>query len=105
MDKQRTEAGVPIEAKLRKAGGGVEIKGGGGRRIHTLAYADDIVLMSEDEEGMKRIMGVLREYVRRKGLTVNVGKTKIMRRGKGGGEEERGGVEMGEGKDIGGTGI
>lgn len=56
-----------------------------GRKIYTLAYADiaDIAIMVEDEKGMKGIMGKLEKYLEEKGMELNVGKTKIMRRRKG----------------------
>lgn len=66
---------------LKKGGwGGVKL---GGRKIYTLAYADDIAIMAEDEEGMKGIMGKLEKYLEEKGMELNVGKTKIMRCRKG----------------------
>lgn len=57
----------------------------GDRRIYTLGYADDIVLLAEDENEMKSMIGRLEEYVEKKKLEVNIDKTKIMRFRKGGG--------------------
>lgn len=39
--------------------------------------------MAEDEEEMKGIMGKLEKYLEKKGMELNVGKTKIMRCRKG----------------------
>lgn len=41
-----------------------------------MAYADDMVLIEEDESGMRLIMGKFEKYVRQKDLSVNVEKTK-----------------------------
>lgn len=55
------------------------------KRVYTLAYPDDIMLLSKDEEGMKSMIGRLEEYLKKKKLELNVEKTKIMRFRKGGG--------------------
>lgn len=56
------------------------------RKMYTLAYTDDIVLLAEEEEGMRTMMARLERYIKGKKLEVNVGKSKIMRLvGKGGG--------------------
>lgn len=74
---------VDIDEVLEKGGwGGVKL---GERKIYTLAYADDIAVMAEDEEEMKGIMDKLDKYLEEKGMELNVGKTKIMRCRKGGG--------------------
>jgi hypothetical protein len=65
----------------RWGGGGVRLKG---KKVFTFAYADDLVLLSKDEEGMVAIMARIERYLRVKGLVVNVGRSKIMRFGKGG---------------------
>lgn len=44
-----------------------------------MSYADDIVLLTEDEEGMRSIIGRLEKYLERKGLELNTNKTKIIR--------------------------
>lgn len=46
---------------------------------------DDIVLLAEEEDEMRSMMGRLEGYLGRKGLELNTGKTKIMRFRKGGG--------------------
>ena len=62
-----------MDGKERKIGKGV-----GNGRIYSLAYADDVVLVAEDERGMKLMMKTFEEYVKEKDLTVNVRKTKMM---------------------------
>lgn len=64
-----------LEEKMRGRGGGVRL---GTEKICT-RYANDVALMSEDEEGMKGLMARLERYVEEKGLEINTSKTKIMR--------------------------
>lgn len=72
-----------IEEELGKGSwGGVKVKG---RRICSLAYADDVVVMAKNEEEMQSMIRRLEKYFERKKLEVNVGKTKVMRFRKGGG--------------------
>ncbi|XP_024883827.1 uncharacterized protein LOC112462336 [Temnothorax curvispinosus] len=61
----------------------------GGKRVYTLAYADDIVLIAEDEDQMRSLIERLEGYLGRKRLELNVGKTKIMRFRKGGGRDSK----------------
>lgn len=44
-----------------------------------MSYADDTVLLTEDEEGMRSIIGRLKKYLERKGLELNTNKTKVIR--------------------------
>lgn len=44
-----------------------------------VAHADDVALVAANERGMKRMIRVLKKYVKRTGLEVNVRKTKIMK--------------------------
>jgi len=76
-----------IEEELGKIKwGGIKLRG---RRIYSLAYADDLVLLTKKEEEMRSLIERLEGYLDRKKLEMNVGKTKIMRcrRGK---QRERG---------------
>lgn len=66
--------------------GGIRI---GGRRIYTLAYADDMVLMAENEDEMRSLMERIEGYLERKGLEVNTEKTKIVRFRKSGGRWDK----------------
>lgn len=54
-------------------------------KIFTLSYADDIVLIAEEEGQMRSMLKRLERYIDKKGLEVNTEKTKIMRFRKGGG--------------------
>lgn len=51
----------------------------GEESIYTLAYADNVVLLVKEEDEMRSMIGRLKEYIDRKGLELNVGKTKIMK--------------------------
>jgi len=73
-----------VEEVLRR-GGCVKL---GEEKIYCLAYADDMVLLSENEEGLAHMLGKLEGYMDRKRLEVNVGKTKVMRFRKGGGRRK-----------------
>lgn len=44
-----------------------------------MSYADDIVLLTEDEEEMRSTIGRLEKYLERKGLELNINKTKVIR--------------------------
>lgn len=57
----------------------------GRKRVRTLAYADDVAMLTEDEGILKGMMKWLEGYLEEKGLMLNVGKTKVMRCRKGGG--------------------
>ncbi|KMQ90718.1 hypothetical protein RF55_9492 [Lasius niger] len=64
-----------MDERLRKGGwGGVRLRE---RKIYTLAYADDIAVLAEDEEGLKGMMGKLEGYLDGKGLELNTGKSKV----------------------------
>lgn len=56
--------------------GGIKMKEG---KVFSLAYADDVVLLTEEEEGMRRVIRVLERYLDRKSLELNSEKSKIMR--------------------------
>lgn len=67
-----------LDEKLeKKRYGGVKIKE---RKIYSMAYADNVAVVAEEEVGMKEMMiKMLERYVERKGLEVNVEETKVMR--------------------------
>jgi len=76
-----------LESYMRRGRwGGVKLLG---ERIFTLAYADDLVLLAEEEEGMRAMMARLEGYIKGKGLEVNREKTKIMRFRRGGGRKKK----------------
>lgn len=45
----------------------------------SLAYANDVVMIAENEEGMRSMMGKLEGYLNRKRLVLNEAKAKIIR--------------------------
>ena len=60
-----------VEEVLRKGEwGGVKL---GEEKVYCLAYADDMVLLAENEEGMVHMLGKLEGYMDRKRLEVDVG--------------------------------
>lgn len=66
-----------IDKVFRKGGWeGVKV---GMRKVYSLAYADDIALLAEDEEEIKVMLGRLEEYLDKKGFNLNVEKTKVTR--------------------------
>ncbi|KAL6417093.1 hypothetical protein ACFW04_012989 [Cataglyphis niger] len=75
---------VEVMSKGGHEDGGVRL---GGIKINTLAYADDVVLI-EKEEGMRSMIGKLEGYLEKKGLELNVEKSKILRFRKGGGRDK-----------------
>ena len=72
------------EETERGGWGGVRL---GGKMVYTLAYADDVAVVAEEEEEMRGMMAKLERYLDGKGLQLNVEKSKIMRcrKGVGGG--------------------
>lgn len=51
----------------------------GRKKVYSLQYADDIVLMAEEEDEMRSMVEWLEGYLDRKGLEVNTEKIKILR--------------------------
>ena len=62
-------------AGLEEAQAGIKIAG---RNINNLRYADDITLMVESEEELKRLLMKVKEVGEKVGLKLNIQKTKIM---------------------------
>ena len=58
-----------------RGGDGVEM---GGTTVHILLYADDIVLISESAEGLHQHLLGLDDFCTQRGLSVNLGKTKVL---------------------------
>lgn len=68
-----------IDERFKKAqAGGVVIDK---NKIFTLAYADDMLLLAKTESEMREMLRILAIYLKHKELTLNNGKTKIMRFG------------------------
>jgi hypothetical protein len=75
-----------IEEMFRKGqAGGVVV---GKEKVWSLAYSDDLVVLAKEEKGMKEMLGNMEKYMRRKKLTVNVEKSKMMVFRKGGGRRK-----------------
>lgn len=49
------------------------------RKVLLLAYANDVILMAKDKEGMRGMIRRLKKYLKEKELELNVGKSKVMR--------------------------
>ena len=65
-------------AGLEEAQDGIKIAG---RNINHLRYADDITLMAESEEELKRLLMKVQEESEKVGLKVNIQKIKIVASG------------------------
>ncbi|XP_051156194.1 uncharacterized protein LOC127278503 [Leptopilina boulardi] len=65
-----------LEEKMKRRGKGGVMLGKG--RVYTLAYANDVVLIAEEESGLRLLMREFELYVREKDLWINVDKTKVM---------------------------
>ena len=52
-----------------------------GRNINNLRYADDIILMAENEEKLKSLLMKVKKESEKIGLKLNIQKTKIMASG------------------------
>ena len=50
----------------------------GRKKIYTLAYADDVILLANNITGMKEMLKRFKKYIDRKGLELNVKKSKMM---------------------------
>ena len=65
-------------AGLDKAQAGIKIAG---RNINNLRYADDTILMAENEEELKSLLMKVKEESEKVGLKLNIQKMKIMASG------------------------
>ena len=65
-------------ARLDEAQTGIKIAG---RNIINLRYADDTILMAENEEELKNLLMKVKEESEKVGLKLNIPKTKIMASG------------------------
>lgn len=75
---QFVDGGLRTDNKKGRIGE-CKMEGGGGGRV----YADNVLLLAEEEGGMRSILERLEGYRERKGLVVNTDKSKIMRCRKG----------------------
>ena len=65
-------------AGLEETQAGIKIPG---RSINNLRYADDVTLLAENEEELKRLLMKVKEESEKVGLKLNIQKTKIMASG------------------------
>ena len=65
-------------AGLDEAQAGIKIPG---RNVNNLRYADDMTLMAESKEELKRLLMKVKEEREKVGLKLNIQKTKIMASG------------------------
>ena len=63
---------------LNETQAGIKIAG---RNINNLRYAEDIILMAENEEELKSLLMKVKEESENAGLKLNIQKTKIMASG------------------------
>ena len=61
--------------RLDEVQAGIKIAG---RNINNLRYADDTILMPENEEALKSLLMKVKEESEKVGLKLNIQKTKIM---------------------------
>ena len=52
-----------------------------GRNVNNIRYADDTILMAENEKELKSLLMMVKEESEKAGLKLNVQKTKIMASG------------------------
>ncbi|XP_018343269.1 PREDICTED: uncharacterized protein LOC108749206 [Trachymyrmex septentrionalis] len=75
------------EEELRKGIGGIRV---GGDKVWSLEYADDIVVVAEEEVGLRAMIRGIQRYLKEKKLELSPEKSKVMVfRKKGGREKER----------------
>lgn len=68
---------LDLEGIMRKGGWGVvKVRG---EKIYTLLYTDDMMLLADEEDGMRCMIAKLERYLEEKGLELNVEKFKILR--------------------------
>lgn len=65
-----------VEEEMGKVKWGIKLGEG---RMYTLLYADDMVLLAEDEDEMRSMIWRLERYLERKDLELNVEKINIVR--------------------------
>ena len=72
------EESIMQNARLDNSQTGIKIAG---RNINNLRYADDITLMAEREEELKRLLMKVKEESEKTGLELNIQEIKIMASG------------------------
>lgn len=70
---------IALESAMRETlDGAMEIKMGNNQQLVVAVYADDVIIMAENEEDLKRTTSKLIKEGKKIGLMVNEGKTKYM---------------------------
>ncbi|MCO5609097.1 hypothetical protein L7F22_063319 [Adiantum nelumboides] len=65
-----------MEDYIRQSGGaGADLSG---TQVHIMLYADDIVLLAESQEDLQLHIQALSSFCTQRGVTVNLGKTKVL---------------------------
>lgn len=76
-----------LEQEMRKGGwGGIKL---GKEKVYFLSYADNMMLLAEEEDKMRKLLERLEGYLNKKGLKPNLSKIRIMRFRKGGGRKKK----------------
>src|SRR5678816_3342672 len=77
--RDRYKDGVMKELEMGVAGNGVRMMENGGEwRVPNLLYADDLVLCGESEESLRGLVERFGRVCKRKGLKVNIDKSKVV---------------------------
>lgn len=61
----------------------------GKKKVWSVSYADDVVLMANKEEGMREMIRKFGRYIERRGLEINTDTSMIMRTRKGFGRKRK----------------
>ena len=65
-----------LEAEMSKAQeGGIVI----GKKIYTIGYADDVILLANNEVGMKQMIKIFSRFIKKRGLELNTKKSSIIK--------------------------
>ena len=50
----------------------------GRKKIFSISYADDVILLENNDTGMRGMLKMFRKYIEKKGLELNIEKSKVM---------------------------
>ena len=68
---------APLEKEMSKVQeGGIVIRK---KKIYSIGYADDVILLANNEVGIQEMIGRFGKFIERRGLELNTKKTKIIR--------------------------
>lgn len=92
---------LDLEGIMRKGDWGVvKVRG---EKIYTLLYTDDMMLLADEEDGMRCMIAKLERYLEEKGLELNVAKFKILRFSTGGRRIKKSMYNEDGGQEVGGS--